>query len=451
MPFKEKNPRVARVTFGGQVRVSPEDVIEKVGWRGGGYQQFLLLVTCITIASEAAEVALLSLILPHVKNEFNLTNWETDKVAMSIFAGQMFGCFVMGALADSFGRKPCVIAASVLVAVGGYASALADSTTVGVVAITVIGALILEPWGWRLLAFIAALPPTVALVMAFYLDESPTWLADVGRGAEAKRALDRICVENTGYPLPEGIQVVGDRETGIVTPATMDGAEKGAAMSGGGGGDSSAWYNLAGNLVNLFRTVCLWTLAFVQTFNFYGLMLNAPVVFRVKQYADDGVTELTNKVVFDYAAILIVNSGDLVGNFSALLALKSKTNPRSVAAACAAISVPMLFVPLVPSLNSHRWGLVFLMLIGRIPAAPIGAMSWILNAVAYPTLFRATGHGWANAVARFGAVTASSMYSMPAALSIPIHALALVAAIPAALFMPKGALEHGAPPLKGRR
>jgi hypothetical protein len=43
------------------------------------------------------------------------------------------------------------------------------------------------------------------------------------------------------------------------------------------------------------------------------------------------------------------------------------------------------------------------------------------------------------------------MYSMSAALSIPIHALALVAAIPAALFMPKGALEHGAPPLKGRR
>ena len=84
MPFKvaghrERNPRVQ---FGGQVKVSPEDVIEKVGWRSGGYQQFLLLVTCITIASEAAEVALLSLILPHVKNEFNLTNWETDKVAM---------------------------------------------------------------------------------------------------------------------------------------------------------------------------------------------------------------------------------------------------------------------------------------------------------------------------------------------------------------------------------
>jgi hypothetical protein len=81
------------------------------------------------------------------------------------------------------------------------------------------------------------------------------------------------------------------------------------------------------------------------------------------------------------------------------------------------------------------------MLLGRIPAAPIGAMSWILNAVAYPTLFRATGHGYANAVARFGAVAASSMYSASPAVSIPIHAAALLVAVPAALFAPRGSLE----------
>ena len=28
-----------------------------------------------------------------------------------------------------------------------------------------------------MLAFVTALPPTLALVMAFWLDESPTWLA----------------------------------------------------------------------------------------------------------------------------------------------------------------------------------------------------------------------------------------------------------------------------------
>ena len=196
---------------------------------------------------------------------------------------------------------------------------------------------------------------------------------------------------------------------------------------------------MAGTYTNFFRTVCLWTLAFVQTFNFYGLMLNSPVVFRKKQYGADGVED-TSKVVFDYVAILVVNSGDVIGNVSALLALVMKINPRWVAGVCAAVSVPLLWVPLVPELQATRFGLVFMMLIGRIPAAPIGAMSWILNAMAYPTLFRATGHGWANAVARFGAITASSMYSMSAAVSIPIHALALALAVPAALLMPWGSL-----------
>ena len=55
-----------------------------------------------------------------------------------------------------------------------------------------------------------------------------------GAARRAKRALDRICVENTGYPLPEGIHIVGEREAG--GGATMDGAEKGVASAGGGAG-----------------------------------------------------------------------------------------------------------------------------------------------------------------------------------------------------------------------
>ena len=222
MPFKLAKGAPARtLRFGPRDRVSPEQVIEAAGWndRRGTYQHFLLLVTCVTIASEAAEVALLSLILPHVQVEFALTSWETDQVAMSIFAGQMLGCFLMGALADAVGRKPCTIIATAMVAIGGYASALAPdrgvlmacrfavglgvgaafvpvdmlaeacpdnlrsaktqianlSFSVGVVALTVVGMLMLDPLGWRVLAFVTAVPPTVALAMSLYLDESPTW------------------------------------------------------------------------------------------------------------------------------------------------------------------------------------------------------------------------------------------------------------------------------------
>ena len=525
--------------WGDRARVTPEQVIEHCGWSGrrGHYQGFLLTVTCVTIASEAAEVALLSLILPHIRAEFSLSAAETDRVAMSIFFGQMLGCFLMGALADRLGRKPCGVVANALVSLGGYVSAIAPSASVlmlcrffvglgvgaafvpvdmlaeacpdnlrsaktqianlsfsvGVVALTVVGMLMLDPLGWRVLAFVAAVPPTVALAMSLYLDESPTWLAERGKCEKAKRALNRVCVENTGRPLPAGLRIVAaeseperassgetserrvsiddasiddasiakqipgslhdeDEERAGVTnaSASVSASEKTKTLSPNDRlRASSAFWNLTGTPTNFARTVCLWTLAFVQTFNFYGLMLHSPTVFRKSSFlvkpAAPGEplvkVENVSKIAFDYPAILIVNSGDVVGNLLALLALRTKINPRWVAATCAFVSVPLLFTPLSETLRVKRWGLVTVMLLGRIPAAPIGAMSWILNAVAYPTLFRATGHGYANAVARFGAVAASSMYSASPAVSIPIHAVALLVAVPAALFAPRGSLE----------
>ena len=442
----------------------------------------------------------------------------------------------MGALADRLGRKPCGVVANALVAVGGYVSAIAPSASVlmlcrfvvglgvgaafvpvdmlaeacpdnlrssktqianlsfsiGVVAITVVGMWMLDPLGWRVLAFVTAVPPTIALAMSLYLDESPSWLAERGKCEKAKRALNRVCVENTGRPLPKGVRIVASEsepkhtetsaggesgetsERGVVD---IDDASIAKEISGGSFHDedeeraggknvgpsasasalspndhlraSSAFWNLVGTPTNFARTVCLWTLAFVQTFNFYGLMLHSPTVFRKTSFllkpAAPGEplvkVENVSKIAFDYPAILVVNSGDIVGNLAALLALRVKINPRWVAATCAFVSVPLLFTPLSETLRVKRWGLVFVMLLGRIPAAPIGAMSWILNAVAYPTLFRATGHGYANAVARFGAVAASSMYSASPAVSIPIHAAALLVAVPAALFAPRGSLE----------
>ena len=514
--------------WGDRARVTPEQVIEHCGWSGrrGHYQGFLLAVTCVTIASEAAEVALLSLILPHIRAEFSLSADETDRVAMSIFFGQMLGCFVMGALADRLGRKPCGVVANALVSLGGYLSAIAPSASVlmfcrffvglgvgaafvpvdmlaeacpdalrsaktqvanlsfsvGVVLITVVGMWMLDPLGWRVLAFVTAIPPTVALAMSLYLDESPTWLAERGASERAKKTLSRVCLENTGRALQEGVRIVAESsdpenaswvkndtakapiDSALIdsTPVTKKGddvagaaatvARKNAGVKLNDARAGSAFWNLVGTPTNFVRTVCLWTLAFVQTFNFYGLMLHSPTVFRKTTFLVEPAApgeplvkvENVSRIAFDYPAILIVNGGDVVGNVLALLALKAKINPRWVATVCAFVSVPLLFTPLSESLRTKRWGLVLVMLLGRIPAAPIGAMSWILNAVAYPTLFRATGHGYANAVARFGAVAASSMYSSSPAVSIPIHAAALMAAIPAALFAPKGSLEtHG--------
>ena len=351
------------------------------------------------------------------------------------------------------------------------------SFSVGVVAITILGWLTLDARGWRTLTFLTAVPPTFACVMSCYLEESPTWSAERGKTADAKRVLDRICAENTGRFLPEGLEIISERELkkndGMTRPATANSANSansattaddallGLSLLGGelggstGAGESSdlppdaetnvklatsVAHNLVGTRVNAFRTLCLWTVAFVQTFNFYGLMLHSPLVFRRTAYDDLG-RERKDVIAFDFLAIIIVNAGDIVGNGLALAALKAKANPRWVCAACACVCVPLLWVPLIDALRSSRTGLIFMMLIGRVPAAPIGAMSWILASVAYPTLFRATGHGLANAVARFGAVAASSMYSTRASIGVPIHAIALAAIVPAALRLPLGSLE----------
>ena len=77
------------------------------------------------------------------------------------------------------------------------------SFSVGVVLVTVIGAAMLDSGGWRLLAFVTALPPTLALAMTCWLDESPSWLAERGdrrrRSARsiacARRTRDTRCLE----------------------------------------------------------------------------------------------------------------------------------------------------------------------------------------------------------------------------------------------------------------
>ena len=94
----------------------------------------------------------------------------------------------------------------------------------------------------------------------------------------------------------------------------------------------SAFWNLVGTPTNFVRTVCLWTLAFVQTFNCTpdaALADGVPQRRLFVRARDPGEplvkVENVSRVAFDYPAILIVNGGDVVGNVLALLALKRRS------------------------------------------------------------------------------------------------------------------------------
>ena len=76
-----------------------------------------------------------------------------------------------------------------------------------------------------------AIPPTIALGMSLYLDESPTWLAEKGKHERAKTVLSKICRENCGRDLPLGVRIVPASEveeggnTGVHTSVSSDGGD----------------------------------------------------------------------------------------------------------------------------------------------------------------------------------------------------------------------------------
>lgn len=173
--------------------------------------------------------------------EFNLTEipyptisseleWVCDKnsyqaTAQSIFfIGAILGGFVIGWIADRFGRVPAAVSSNLIGCVGGFASTYAQNLTQFAAARFVMGMaydncmtmaylLLLEyvapkyrtllanlsfaifyslfvtvlPWlmlacgHWKTISLVTSLPLALALITPFYLPESPRWLLSKGR------------------------------------------------------------------------------------------------------------------------------------------------------------------------------------------------------------------------------------------------------------------------------
>lgn len=175
---------------------------------------------------------------PTIASEFG---WVCDKksyqaTAQSIFfVGSVFGGFIIGWIADRFGRLPGAAAANVIGAIGGVASIFAKDFTQFAVCRFFMGMswdnsmmmtylLILEyvapkyrtlianlpfaffytigvcslPWialacgDWRLFSLVTCVPMALAIIAPFIMPESSMWLLSVGRVDEAIKKVQRI-------------------------------------------------------------------------------------------------------------------------------------------------------------------------------------------------------------------------------------------------------------------
>jgi len=215
-----------------------------------GHQRRIFAIIASAWLVDQVDVALLTFLLGTIVAAFGLTPLQAGLLASMTFAGQLVGNVAAGLAADRFGRRgvfqatmlvwgtaslmaACAWSAPVLMAcrfligvgVGGeapvaqalvsefvpagvrgrYIALMEGCWAVGYVLSGAISFFVLPHLGWRWVFAVVGLLSLVVLAVRRGLPESPRWLAERGRLAEAEAgvaAMERAVALRTGTALP---------------------------------------------------------------------------------------------------------------------------------------------------------------------------------------------------------------------------------------------------------
>jgi putative MFS transporter len=388
----------------------------------GRFQWRLLWMGGMGYAFDAMDGALIAFILPAVTALWHLTDKQTGWLGSSAMIGYLFGAFFAGALGDLIGRRAvmmyalAIYSAATLVAAfspgwevlfgwrvvasvgtgaesaiiapflaefvgkrhrGRFVGSLSGFFSFGFVFAALLGYFVIPAWpgGWRIVQVVSALPIAMLLWWRRSLPESPRWLIERGRAAEAEACVARIEAEasRAGRALPP-----------------VEGALPAAGPRSGG--------TLGGNLAALWSpgmrrtTIMLWVLWIAITFSYYGFFTWIPSLL-VKQ----GMTTTRS---FGYSIIIYL--AQIPGYYSAAFASEKLDRKWTIVLyllAGGAAAYAMSCAGSAAAITLAGFWLSFFM---NGTYAGIYAYTPEL----YPTAFRTTGMGVASAFGRIGGLSA---------------------------------------------
>lgn len=374
----------------------------------------LLVVAGLGWMFDAMDVILIAFLLTPIKTEFGLDGTQTGFVLSAGFVGMFLGAAIAGRLADRIGRKRVFQGTLVLFSAGALLSAVAPSfetllaariiaglglggelpvastlvseyaprasrgrfivllesfwaygtILAGVVAIVVLDVLHLE---WRWVFAVGALPALYVAYLRRALPESPRYLAEHGRAAEADAVVRRVEREGGGALITVAKPVPPERSTG---------------------GTAAIGALFARRYVR--RTVMLWILWFGITLTYYGIFTFLPTLL-----ADRGLSVVRSREYFFISSLAQVpgyfSAAWLVERFGRRPTLVAYLVGSAIAAYLfgnsGAGNDAILFASLLSFFNLGAWGAVY-----------------ALTPELYPTALRATGAGAAAAVGRVGGI-----------------------------------------------
>jgi len=376
-------------------------------------------------ALDAMDVGLVSFVLTALIAQWSLTGEQASWIASAGFVGMAVGASLGGLLADRFGRRS-VFALTLLVyglatgasaLAGGVAALIALRVVVGLglgaelpVASTYVSELaparmrgrlivILEAFwaigwtaaaligffvipasadGWRWAFALGAIPALYALIVRWGLPESPRWLAQRGRDAEASEVV-------AGFESSPALGESRRHRTAPSAPA-LPAAPAPAA--------TSARQRLARlwSAELRVRTAALWTVWFCVNFAYYGAFIWIPTILfaqgydLVKSFGFTLIITLAQLPGYAVAAWLIEVWGRrvtlsvfLAGSAVAAVLFGTASGEGTIIATGMALSF----------FNLGAWGALY-----------------AVTPETYPTSLRGTGAGWAAGIGRIASIVA---------------------------------------------
>ncbi|MBP7240787.1 MFS transporter [Amaricoccus sp.] len=235
------------------MRISFDEALETAG--AGRFQRRLLGIFGLVWAADAMQVLAVGFTAGSIAKSFGLTVPQALQTGTLFFLGMLIGATVFGRLADRFGRRNVLIWTVAGDAVFGLLSVFAPSFAVllvfrlltgiavggtlpvdyammaeflparnrgrwlvilegfwavGTVAVAMVAwwaasAGATEPWRWIFAA--TAAPAFVGFWLRMRLPESPLYLLNAGRNAEARAVVDRLLVANGKPALGPGVEL----------------------------------------------------------------------------------------------------------------------------------------------------------------------------------------------------------------------------------------------------
>lgn len=225
------------------------------------YVYFISLVAAVGGLLFGFDIAIINGALVYLKQQFGLTDVQTEVAASALLLGCVFGAGLSGVLSDRYGRRKMLLISAALFALSAFAAALPRNLTEFVVArfaggLAIGVASVLSPlyiaemspaeirgrlvsinqfaivsgillayyvsWqlsslglaSWRWMFVSAALPSVLFFVALLRVPESPRWLIKEGRSPEALGILQRVSSTGDAGAEVEAIQATISEESG---------------------------------------------------------------------------------------------------------------------------------------------------------------------------------------------------------------------------------------------